>query len=109
MKKRLGLASACMAGILVPSRLPGALATLGAPIMALVRKRETGRASLTNFAILAAALTAVTAGSGSEAIASTGCTAFTGSSSGSWQFECYSRACRWWVHRRRYPHSYRHI
>jgi hypothetical protein len=58
MKKRLGSASACMSDILVPSGLPGVLATLGAPIMALVRKREPGRAILTNFAILAAVFAA---------------------------------------------------
>jgi hypothetical protein len=57
MKKRFDSESARMAGI------RGALATLGAPIVALARKRETGRAILTNFAILAAAFTAVTAGS----------------------------------------------
>jgi hypothetical protein len=39
MKKRLGLAAASMASIRVPSRLPGVLATLGAPIVALVKKR----------------------------------------------------------------------
>jgi hypothetical protein len=63
-----------MASIRVPSRLPGAPAKMGG----------TGRAILTNFAILAAAFTAVTAGSRSEAAptVSAGCAAFTGSSGG---------------------------
>ena len=51
--------------------------------MALVKKGGTGRAILTNFAILAAAFAAVTAGSRSEAApsVSAGCAAFTGTTS----------------------------
>jgi hypothetical protein len=84
MKKRLGSAAASMASIRVPSRLSGALATVGAPIRVLAKKGGTGRAILTNFAILAAAFAAVTAGSRSEAApqsVSAGCAAFTGTAS----------------------------
>ena len=70
MKMRLGSESARMAGSPVRPRLPGALATLGAPIIALAKKGGTGRAILTNFAIFAAAFAAVTAGSRSEAVPS---------------------------------------
>ena len=63
MKMRLGSESARMAGSPVRPRLPGALATLGVPIMALAKKGGNGRAILANFAILGAALAAVTAGS----------------------------------------------
>jgi hypothetical protein len=87
MKKRLGLVVTCarVAGVRVPSRLPSALATLGAPIIALAKKGGTGRAILTNFAIFAAAFAAVTAGSRSEAVPSSvseGCAAFHGTISG---------------------------